>query len=473
MSVLEQSHGVSTGVLTAMYNAVKSIQLYPIENEIVGRSLDELQSLVDTVFDREGGLAIWVAGNYMFVNDVQVRLDLADYAVLAALRESLRSHGVGRIELEPRVRNDEWVAFLSGLSVATRPGTQPLDAFQTRLRDAGVDHIQVGPPTALFTGEDDTKSIEQARRTYAYSVKVAREVMNGVVLGRAIGAHRAERAVLRVVDQVMKDPASMLGMLTLRDYDDHSLLHAVNVSILSVALGEHLGFGRKHLFELGFAALFHDIGKVLIPTTVINKKDWLNEEEWKTVSQHPDFGLLMLFNVEGFDEPPYRAMLATYEHHMKTDLTGYPRVIRRRRQGLFARIIALMESYDTAISQYNRRFDPLSPDVVIRQLMESDTNAYDPVLVRAFVNLMGIFPVSTLVILDTGELSVVVAPNPNARAISRPMVRIVATPDGMRIGDGAIRDLTEAGPDGSGFARTIVRSTDPMRYGINVSDYVA
>jgi hypothetical protein len=105
--------------------------------------------------------------------------------------------------------------------------------------------------------------------------------------------------------------------------------------------------------------------------------------------------------------------------------------------------------------------------------MESETNAYDPVLVRAFVNLMGIFPVSTLVILDTGELGVVVAPNPNARAISRPMVRIVATPDGKRIGDGPIRDLTELGPDGTGHARSIARSTDPMRYGIDVSDYVA
>lgn len=472
MSVREQSHGVTTGVLTAMYNAMKSLQLYPIENEIVGRSLADLQTLIDTVFDREGGLAIWVAGNYMFVNDVQVRLDLADYAVLAALRESLRSHGIGRIEFEPRVRTDEWTVFLTGLSAATRPGVQPLEAFRARLADAEVHRIQVGPPSALFSGDDETQGIEQARRTYAYSVKMAREVMNGVVLGKAIGAQRAERAVLRVVDQVMKDRASMLGMLTLRDYDDHSLLHAVNVSILSVALGEHLGFGRKHLFELGFAALFHDIGKVLIPTTVINKQNWLNEEEWKTVSQHPDFGLLMLFNVEGFDDPPYRAMLATYEHHMKTDLTGYPRVIRRRRQGLFARIIALMESYDTAISQYNRRFDPLSPDVAIRQLMESEGNSYDPVLVRAFVNLMGIFPVATLVILDTGELGVVVAPNPNAKAIARPMVRIVATPDGKRIGDGPIRDLTEMAPEG-GYVRSVARSTDPMRYGINVSDYVA
>jgi len=468
-----QEHGISTGVLTAMYNALKSVQLYPVENEIVGRSLLDLQKQVDRVFEREGGLAVWVAGNYMFVNDVQVRLDLADYAVLSALREALRAHGIGRIQFESQVRKDDWLVFLVGLASTPRPGAEPLESFRRRLDEGDVKRIRVGAPTALFTGDENVEAVEAARRTYAYSVKAARDVMNNLVLGKAIGARRAERAVLRVVDQVMQDRASMLGMLALRDYDDHSLLHAVNVSILSVALGEHLGFGRKHLFELGFAALFHDIGKVLIPTTVLNKQSWLNEEEWRMVSQHPDFGLLMLFNLEGFDEPPYRAMLATYEHHMKTDLTGYPRVIRRRRQGLFARIIAITESYDTAISRHNKNYKAAPPDEAIRQLRESESSSYDPIVVRAFVNMMGIYPVSTLVILDTGELGVVVAPNPNPEAISRPLVRIVAGPDGKRMGDGPIRDLTEMDPDAGKPIRSIARSTDPDRYGINVADYVA
>jgi HD-GYP domain-containing protein (c-di-GMP phosphodiesterase class II) len=304
-------------------------------------------------------------------------------------------------------------------------------------------------------------------------VKVAKEMMSGLVLGQAIGARRAQRAVLRIVDQVLQDRASMLGMLTLRDYDDHSLIHAVNVSILSVALGDHLGFSKGYLFELGFSALFHDIGKVLIPTSVLNKEGWLNEEEWRLVSQHPDFGLLMLFNVEGFEEPPYRAMLTAYEHHMKTDLSGYPRVIRRRRQGLFARIIALTESYDAAISRYSRQFLPCSPDEAIRQLRESESGAYDRVVTRAFVNMMGIYPVATLVILDTGELGVVVAPSPNPKAIHRPMVRIIASPDGQRLAHGPVRDLAELDPDTGRPRRTIARSTDPERYGIRVSEFVA
>jgi HD-GYP domain-containing protein (c-di-GMP phosphodiesterase class II) len=462
-----------TALLSAMYNAIKSLQLYPAENEVVRRSLSEVGRLAKDIVDQEGGLSVWVAGNYMFVNDLQVRLDLSDYATLAAFRELLRGHGIGRLDVEPRIQEDEWQAVFSTLAEEPAGGGPPLEALQAKLGQAGVKRVRLGPPSPLFTGREGVETVEAARRTYARSVKVAKEMMAGLVLGKAIGARRAERAVLGIIDQVLQDRASMLGMLTLRDYDDHSFVHSVNVAILSVALGDHLGLDKRQLFELGFAALFHDIGKILVPPSVLNKQGWLNDEEWRLVSQHPDFGLLMLFSVEGFEEPPYRAMLAVYEHHMKADLSGYPRVIRRRRQGLFARAIALTETYDASISNYSKQFLPCSPDEAIRQLRESESGSYDRVLVRAFVNMMGIYPVATLVILDTGEMGVVVAPSPNPKALTRPLVRIVATPDGDRIADGPIRDLTEADPVTGQARRSIARATDPERYGIKVSDYVA
>jgi HD-GYP domain-containing protein (c-di-GMP phosphodiesterase class II) len=464
---------LGTGILSALYGAVRALQLYPAQNEAVTRALQEVRKQADRILDREGGLSIWFAGNYMFVNDLQVRLDLHDYAALAAFREVFRSHGVGRMEADPKAIADDWQSFLVAIAADPAPGQPPLEALRAELQKRGVSNISVGPPSPLFEGSEGEEAVEAARRTYARSVKVARDMMEGLVLGKAIGARRAERAVLSVVDQVLQEPATMLGMLTLRDFDDHSYVHSVNVSILSVALGDYLGLNREQLFELGFAALFHDIGKVLIPPAVLNKMGWLNDEEWRLVSQHPDFGLLMLFNVEGFEELPYRGMLAVYEHHMKPDLSGYPRVIRRRRQGLFARIIAITEAYDAAISNYSKQFLPCSPDEAIRQLREAETGAYDRVLTRAFVNMMGIFPVATLVILDTGEMGVVVAPNPNAKALSRPLVRIIATAEGERVGDGPIRDLTERDPDSGEYRRSIARSTDPARYGINVSDHVA
>ena len=463
----------STGILAAMYGAVRALQLYPAENDVVRHALAEVKNVADQILKHEGGLSVWVAGSYMFVNDLQVRLDLQDYATLAAFRELLRGHGVGRLEVDPKADAEDWQKALAMLAAEPSPGQPPLEALLDRMEAAGISRISVGPPAPMFEGSDAEKTTEAARRTYSRSVKVARETMEGLVLGKAIGARRAERAVLTVVDQVLQEPATMLGMLTLRDFDDHSYVHSVNVSILSVALGDYLGLNREQLFELGFAALFHDIGKVLIPPAVLNKMGWLNDEEWRLVSQHPDFGLLMLFNAEGFEELPYRGMLAVYEHHMKPDLSGYPRVIRRRRQGLFARIIALTEAYDAAISNYSKQFLPCSPDEAIRQLREAEAGAYDPVITRAFVNMMGIFPVATLVILDTGEMGVVVAPNPNPKALSRPLVRIIANADGERVGNGPIRDLTEMDPDTGRYRRSIARSTDPARYGINISDHVA
>jgi HD-GYP domain-containing protein (c-di-GMP phosphodiesterase class II) len=462
-----------TTILGAMYGAIRALQLYPAENEAVKRAVSEVTDEVERVIRTEGGLSIWVAGNYMFVNDLQVRLDLHDYAALSALREILRGHGVGRIEASPSAGSDQWARFLGAIAAEPAPGQPPLDALRSRIAESGAPAIHVGPPSPMFEGSEGEESVEAARRTYARSIKVAREMMEGLVLGKAIGARRAERAILAVVDQVLKEPATMLGMLTLRDYDDHSYVHSVNVSILSVALGDYLGLNRQQLFELGFAALFHDIGKVLIPPAVLNKMGWLNDEEWRLVSQHPDFGLLMLFNVEGFKELPYRAMLAVYEHHMKPDLSGYPRVIRRRRQGLFARIIALTEAYDAAISNYSKQFLPCSPDEAIRQLREAETGAYDSVLIRAFVNMMGIFPVATLVILDTGEMGVVVAPSSNPKTLNRPLVRIVANAAGERVGNGPIRDLNERDPESGRYRRSIARSTDPSRYGIDVADHVA
>ncbi|MEE8488579.1 MAG: hypothetical protein V3S56_10440, partial [Gemmatimonadota bacterium] len=133
----------------------------------------------------------------------------------------------------------------------------------------------------------------------------------------------------------------------------------------------------------------------------------------------------------------------------------------------------ITEAYDAAVSRVNERVTPCSPDEAIRQLLGEDTGMYDKVLVRAFTSMMGVYPVATLVILDTGELGIVVAPNPNPKAISRPLVRLVSTEDGTRIGDGPIRDLTEVDPASENFVRSIARSADPGRYGIKVSDFVA
>ena len=476
-----EDQSVGHGLLTALLSAVRTLQLYPAGNQTTDASITELETRASETMALEGGLSVWVAGSFIFVNDLRMRLDLADHENFGVLRQMFASRGIGRIDVTSGVSRDEWTHFLTLLgesrdqAAETDVGADPLSSFERNMAQAGVKRIQVAPPAALFDhvkAEDQER--ESARRTYVQSVSVVRDSMSGAMLGKPTAARKAKRAVLGIVDEVLQDKASMLGMTTMRDYDDPTFLHSVNVTILSVALGETLEMTKPQLFDLGFCALFHDIGKLLIPGALLNKTGWLNDQDWQQLAQHPDFGLLMLFDVEGFVEPPYRAMLAAYEHHMKVDLSGYPKAIRPRQMGYFAKIIAVAEAYDAALTGRADGFVPASPDEAVRRLWEGAASGWDRVVVKAFINMMGIYPVGTAVILDDGSVALVVARNPDDRALHRPIVKLVVDGSGQKLGnDGAMMDLMAADP-ATGEARNYVaRTTDPDRYGIESSNYLA
>ena len=471
-SVELQSEGRS--FLGSLYAGLRSLRLYPLENQAVQRALAEVDARARDILRREEILSLRLAGDFVFINDVRLRLDLANYASFSFVRKALDRQGVGSVTVEPGVEPKEWTALLSAL-VATPPATgDPLDAIRDRLARAGVAHIELGPPVPVTESEAVAEEAkEAARRTYARSVSVVREVMTSLRLGHAVSARRVKRVVLGIVDQVLQEEASMLGMTTLRDYDEYTFTHSVNVCILSVMLGHKLGMSKRQLFELGLCALFHDIGKTRVPQHVLNKEGRLTEEEWAYMVRHPEWGLLALFHVQGLEEPPYRAMLTAYEHHMKLDFSGYPRVVRKRRLGLFPRIVAVADAFDAATSKRSYQYIPYPPDEVLRELRDNPKRGFDRVVVKAFINMMGIYPVGTVAILDTGELAVVVAPNPNPEELHRPLVRLVSDAQGRRLPPGPLVDLSEVDPATGKPRRTIIKTTDPDRYGLRVADYVA
>jgi hypothetical protein len=163
-------------------------------------------------------------------------------------------------------------------------------------------------------------------------------------------------------------------------------------------------------------------------------------------------------------------MIVAFEHHMKTDLTGYPKSIRPRSLSIFSKVIAVADGFDAATSRRIYQTVPIQPDQVLKEMWENPRRGYDPVVVKAFINLIGVYPVGTCVILDTYEVAVVHAANTDVSQVHRPMVRIVASPDGAIQSPGELADLAQRDAQGS-FPRTIVKVTDPEKYGIKVSDY--
>ncbi|MBW8840078.1 MAG: hypothetical protein JF602_09555, partial [Gemmatimonadetes bacterium] len=163
-----------------------------------------------------------------------------------------------------------------------------------------------------------------------------------------------------------------------------------------------------------------------MPSEVLNKVEGLTDDEWKQIAAHPWMGVLSLFQLRGTQDLHYRAMIVAYEHHMKIDLTGYPRPVRDRRMSVFSKIVAVADGFDAATSRRSYQTTPMNPADVMKEMRDNARRGMDPVLVKAFVNLTGIYPVGTLVVLDTFELGLVHASNPIAEMLSRPIVRVVS-----------------------------------------------
>jgi HD-GYP domain-containing protein (c-di-GMP phosphodiesterase class II) len=480
MTTLVQSETVlqplGRTLLTALYASTQALKLYPLENATVQRALQELHRTTKRILDSEGKLELRLVGDFFFLNDARLRLDLSEYAPFSYVSGLLSKHDIGAVALEPEVGMSDLAPFLALLLQEPPSDGAAFVKFWEKLSATPAQHIGVAAAKEEDGAEEQQeqdKSKESAKRTYFQSVRVAKEVLSDTRVGRAVNLRRVKHAVQSIVDEVLHNESSMLGMTTLRDYDEYTFTHSVNVCILSVIIGQKLGLTKVQLYELGLGALFHDIGKMRIDAAVVNKAGGLTDEEWYEMQQHPTEGLISLFSMRGLAEIPYRPMLQAYEHHMKRDLTGYPKNRRPRNPTLFSRIVATADGFDAATSKRSYQNQPWPADEVLREMRDNPGRGYDPLLVKAFINMTGVFPVGTLCILDTYELAVVVARNPNPAHIHQPVVKLICDPLGVMIAQPITVDLSEVDPGTGHPRRTIVKTTDPDKYGIRVSDYFA
>lgn len=471
---LAQTRREGRALVVALHGATRVMKLYPAEHQAVQRALSEVVSIAQEIRAHESELDIRVQGEFLFINGTRLRLDLTNYASFGHVLAMFRDAGVGGLRVTSETTPRDWIVLLTLLTGAT--GETPEDKFadvRDRLVRAAATAFVVEPSVEAVADEGPGTGEVQAvaKRTYSQSVAITKDVINSVRMGRAPSIRKLKRAVQGIVDQVLNEETTMLGLTTLREYDEYTYTHSVNVCIFSVALGKRLGMTKLQLYELGMAGLLHDIGKSRVPSDVIRKDTGLDETDWRQIMAHPWLGVLALFQIPGQADLPFRAMTVAHEHHMKCDLTGYPRPIRPRSLGITSRIVAVADCYDAATSRRVYQTVPYPPSAVLQEIRDNPARGMDPVVVKAFINLLGIYPVGTVVVLDTFELAVVESANPDPSHLSRPAVIVVSDDRGALLTPPYRVDLAARGADGQ-FARTIIKTTDPERYGIRVSDYL-
>ena len=457
-------------LIFSAFGALRAVKLYPVENAAVEKALVELTNQSRELIASEGELEIRMSGEFIFINHTRLRLALDNFGSFSHLLSVFRATGVGTVTVAPGVTAKDWLVLLSLLQApATDDAAGRLDHLTARLEGAGIKAFTLAPPSDNGSGNQEQDK-ERAKRTYSESVTATRDLMTSVRMGGSPNIKKIKRVVQGIVDQILNEETSLIGLTTIRDYDEYTFTHSVNVCIFSVALGKRLGLTKLQLYDLGMAALFHDIGKSRVPQSILTKTSGLTDEEWPLIAAHPWLGVLALFQVRGAQELPYRAMVVAHEHHMKRDLTGYPRAVRERQLSVFSKVVAIADAFDAATSRRSYQSVPFSPADVMRELRDNPRRGMDPVIVKAFINLTGVYPVGTLVVLDTFELGVVHATNPLPEMLSRPIVRIISDALGNFTHPGTLVDLADRTPDGV-FARTIIKTDNPDRYGIRIGDY--
>ena len=459
--------------LLSFYTALRALKFYPVENTAVQRGLDELQGAARALLDREAELEIRLAGDFLFINGTRLRLELDNFAAFSGILTTLRAFDIGVFRVMGGIERREWQALLSILlSISTESNVEDrYTALIERLGQAGTPHLDFEPSTAAGEGLTSQEVREVAKRTYSQGVAVTKEVVNSIRLGRTSGVKKIKRAVQMIVDQVLTNETSIIGLTALRDYDEYTFTHSVNVCIFAVALGRKIGLTKLQLYDLGMTALLHDVGKAKIPLEVLNKTHGLNEDEWRVIQAHPWWGAITLFGLRGYAEIPYHAILVAHEHHMKTDLGGYPRSIRPRSLGVFTRLVAVADGFDAATTRRAYQSEPMEPDQVLREMWTNPKRGFDPTVVKALINLLGVYPVGTCVILDSLEVAIVSYPNPDPQVLNRPRVLVAIESTGAAIPPpGRPEDLTQRGADGR-FLRSIIKVTNPERYNLTVGDY--
>ena len=441
---------------------VRTSQIHDPRNVAVATSVDKFVSTVSGLLLEENLVEIEVVGEYFYLNGERVKLTTEYLLNFDFLQREFKRRQVGSVRFSCETRPEEMQAFL-GAFISCQFAAWPYEDLQAKTER--LKCVQIGPLRKISEGSEDIR--KAVKHTYFNAVSFTRGVMNKIKSGERISMKKAKRVVETMVDTLLDKEEFLLGMTVIKNYDEYTFHHSVNVSILSVALGQRLGLDKKKLMELGLVALFHDIGKTVIPSEILNKPGAFDENDWKAMVQHPLHGVRIIFNMKSFDFSSIRAAIAAYEHHIHPDGSGYPGAKRLSEMDLFSRIVAIADQYDAMTSSRVYARAPMSPDTALALMVQRSISQLDPLLLKFFVNLVGAYPIGTLVMLDTRELGVVFGAN--TAEYLRPRVKIITDSSGNRITP-VTADLTEKNGNG-GYLRSIIKTVDHNKYGINLAEY--
>lgn len=371
-------------LITNLYILVKITKIYDSMNETILNVAKRLLSDIELLLSDTGEVTIKIIEGSFYIEGIRVRAGVSDIESFTFLAEELKKRSIGVFDFRVPIQVED----LINLAYAITSGVEASEV-QSKLESALTKGITIGGPVVLQKGEviDLKDSWAIAKRVYLKAVAAVREMDDTIKAGRRLKLKKIKRALQLIVDCILTEEAYLIGFALSRVYENAYYYHPVNVSILSVALGKRIGFNRIQLRTLAVAAFFHDIGKIKIPLSILNKKTDYTPKEHELLKRHPVDGIKVLLKTLGLNETSILSMLVSLEHHMKLDLSGYPEISDKRKLNIFSRIISIADEYDSLVSGRVYEGRKLGMENAMKVMSAGSGTLYDPLLMKAFIGI--------------------------------------------------------------------------------------
>lgn len=263
------------------------------------------------------------------------------------------------------------------------------------------------------------EELQSARIARSHTRKFIDNVFADVQSGRIPDLKEVRETVANMVESIVRNPDAQLCLAQLKNRDEYTAQHSVNVCVLTITFGRHLGLSVRQLNLAGMGALLHDIGKLRTPLEILNKPGKLTDEEFAIMRAHPHHGREILEASPGI---PPAVIDVAFTHHERLYGHGYPRGLKADEISLWSKMVAIVDVYD-AITSDRIYHDGMNATEALTRMYEWRERDFDPVLLEQFTQCIGIYPIGTLVELHGGEVGIVISTNPELRL--RPKVLVV------------------------------------------------